>query len=157
MPGPAYQAHGWSIYLYPPFAARFRALIAEVQGLERANPEGFKRHASTKLLGALTGIIRDLVPRNPDAPEFRLGATLGPYTQWRRVKGHGLPVRYRLFYRFMSKAKVLVFAWLNDDDTLRKADAKTDVYAVFQKMLARGEVPDDFEALLTQAQESAAP
>jgi len=30
---------------------------------------------------------------------------------------------------------------------LRKAGAKTDVYAVFQRMLTRGEVPSDIKEL----------
>jgi len=42
--------------------------------------------------------------------------------------------------------KVIVYAWLNDEATLRKAGAKT-VYAVFQRMLARSEVPSDIDAL----------
>jgi len=42
---------------------------------------------------------------------------------------------------------VIVYAWLNDEATLRKAGAKTHVYAAFQRMLARGEVPSDIDAL----------
>ena len=50
-------------------------------------------------------------------------------------------------------ALILIFyflrsnAWLNDEATLRKAGAKTDVYAVFQRMLRRGEVPSGIEEL----------
>ena len=47
--------------------------------------------------------------------------------------------------------KVIVFVWLNDEDTLRKRDAKTDVYAVFRKMLENSKVPNDFNELLTKA------
>lgn len=42
---------------------------------------------------------------------------------------------------------MIVYVWLNDEVTLRKVGAKTDVYAVFQRMLARGEVPSDIDAL----------
>jgi toxin YhaV len=42
---------------------------------------------------------------------------------------------------------IIVYAWLNDEATLRKAGAKTDVDAVFQRMLRRGEVPSDIEEL----------
>jgi hypothetical protein len=69
------------------------------------------------------------------------------YAHWRRVK-RGLPSRYRLFHRFSSKpVRVVVYVWLNDEATLRKAGAKTDVYTVFQRMLARGEVPSGIDAL----------
>jgi hypothetical protein len=47
--------------------------------------------------------------------------------------------------------RLIVFAWLNDEDTLRKAGSKTDVYAAFQRMLARGEVPGEIEALLKES------
>lgn len=54
----------------------------------------------------------------------------------------GVPDRYRLFFRFASKPiKLIVYVWFNDDDTLRKAGSKTDVYEVFKSMLSRGQVP----------------
>jgi toxin YhaV len=66
---------------------------------------------------------------------------------WRRVE-RGLPPRYRLFFRFSSQpVRIILYAWLNDEATLRKAGAKTDLYAVFQRMLRRGEVPSDIEEL----------
>ena len=93
-----------------------------------------------------------MVPANPDAPEYRLGKTLGAdNTNWRRVK-KGMPERYRLFYRFASSPiKVIVYVWFNDEDTLRKAGSKTDVYETFRRMLARGLVPRDMDTLLKQA------
>lgn len=81
-----------------------------------------------------------------------MGHSLGPdCAHWRRVK-RGLPQRYRLFFRFSSQsARIIVYAWLNDEATLRKAGAKTDVYAVFQRMLRRGEVPSDIKELKKRA------
>jgi toxin YhaV len=95
------------------------------------------------------------VPANPDAPEFRLGKTLGSdNTNWRRVKA-GMPDRYRLFFRFASTPmKMVVYVWFNDEDTLRKAGSRTDVYEAFKRMLARGTVPSDIRALLTGATEA---
>jgi toxin YhaV len=59
-----------------------------------------------------------------------------------------------LFYRFSSKpVRIIVHAWLNDEATLRKEGAKTDVYAVFQRMLARGEVPSDIAELMKRGSE----
>lgn len=143
--------NGWAIWYHPLFRDRFAALVAEVEDLAQQNPQGYRQHTATKLLPALTHIIETLVSAHPGAPQFRLGATLGVYTNWRRVKGNGLPSRYRLFFRFMIKAKVIVFVWLNDEDTQRKAGAKTDVYAVFRKMLQGGQVPDNFDVLFNVA------
>lgn len=47
---------------------------------------------------------------------------------------------------------MIVYAWVNDRDTLRKAGAKSDPYAVFARMLAAGNPPDDWPALLATAQ-----
>ena len=44
-----------------------------------------------------------------------------------------------------------MYAWVNDRDTLRKAGAATDPYAVFGTMLAYGNPPDDCPALLAAA------
>ena len=46
---------------------------------------------------------------------------------------------------------MIVYAWVNDRDTLRKAGAGTDPYAVFGRMLASGNPPDDWPALLAAA------
>jgi toxin YhaV len=67
------------------------------------------------------------------------------YRHWRRAK---IGRRFRLFFRYDSKAKVIVFAWVNDAHTLRSAGSSSDPYAVFQKMLDRGNPPDDWAALL---------
>ena len=63
-----------------------------------------------------------------------------------------MPDRYRLFFRFASNpVKVFVYVWFNDEDTLRKAGSKTDVYETFKRMLARGVVPGDVSALVREA------
>jgi len=51
-----------------------------------------------------------------------------------------------------SRARVIVYAWVNDRDTLRKARASSDPYTVFAGMLAGGNPPDDWPALLAAAQ-----
>ena len=89
------------------------------------------------------------VPTNPADPVFRLGRTLGrSHGNWRRVK-KGLPQRYRLFFIFASNPlAVVIYAWLNDEDTLRKEGSRTDVYQVFKRMLERGDVPSTINELI---------
>lgn len=152
---PDFVCSDWSIWFHPLFRGRFTDLVTEVQALEHQDPDNYRRHRSAKLLAALVDIIEQRVPSNPDAAEFRLGGTLGRFANWRRVKGNGLPERYRLFFRFLSSKKVIIFVWLNDEGTLRKAGAKTDVYAVFRKMLEGGRVPDNVDALLAKARAQA--
>lgn len=43
---------------------------------------------------------------------------------------------------------VVIYAWLNDEDTLRKEGSRTDVYEVFKRMLERGEVPSTVDELI---------
>ena len=142
-------ANGWRLFYYRVFKAALDELEALVSKLATDDPEGYKSHPKTKLLALVYRATTQLVPANPDAPEFRLGKTLGSdNTNWRRVK-KGMPDRYRLFFRFATKpVKLVVYAWFNDEDTLRKAGSKTDVYETFRRMLARGAVPNDMGALL---------
>ena len=63
-----------------------------------------------------------------------------------------MPDRYRLFFRFAaSRVKIVVYVWFHDEDTLRKAGSKADVYEAFKRLLARGVVPDGIDALLREA------
>ena len=146
------EINGWKLYYFRTFAAALGELEAEVTALAADAPRGYKTHPRTRLLASLYKVITERVPANPDHPEFRLGKTLGrEYGNWRRAK-KGMPERYRLFFRFASKpVKLVVYVWFNDEDTLRKAGSKTDVYETFRKMLARGEVPDGIDPLLRES------
>lgn len=105
---------------------------------------------NTKLAAHLWSLMLDEIPANPADPRYRLGDVLGSaHRHWHRGKtGHG---RYRLFYRFDSTSKVIVFAWVNDDKSLRTYGSSTDAYAVFRSMLERGNPPDDWNRLAKAA------
>lgn len=143
------EKNGWDLYNYRIFEAQLKELTQKVTKLKEKDPEGYKRHKLTKLLASVYKAILDDVPSNPADNKFRLGNTLGKeYRHWKRVK-KGLPNRYRLFFRYEDKQRVIVYVWMNGEDTLRKAGAKTDVYAVFEKMLNKGNVPTSIDALLS--------
>ena len=149
------QANGWQLFYFKVFKAALDELEATVTQLAQRDPATYQTHPKTKLLASIYQAIRSQVPANPDAPEFRLGKTLraaaAANTHWRRVK-KGMPDRYRLFFRFASNpVKLIVYVWFNDEDTLRKAGAKTDVYETFKRMLARGVVPQSIDELLSQS------
>ena len=144
--------NGWHLYYYRTFKAVLDELEAIVSKLAARDPAGYKQHPRTKLLACIYRAVTEVVPANPDAAAFRLGRTLGTaHTHWRRVK-QGMPERYRLFFRFASQPlKVIVYVWFNDEDTLRKAGSKSDVYEAFRRLLARGAVPENIEALMREA------
>ena len=85
---------------------------------------------------------------------FRQGDTFGEDRKhWFRAKFGG--GRFRLFFRFGSEAKIIVFAWVNDEQTLRTYGSKTDADRVFKTMLDGGNPPDNWEALLAEAKNPA--
>lgn len=145
-------ANGWNLYYFKAFKVALDELEQAVTKLASSDPTGYKHHPKTRLLASVYKAITRTVPSNPDAPEFRLGKTLGSAsTHWRRVK-KGMPDRYRLFFRFASNpVKVIVYVWFNDEDTVRKAGAKTDVYEAFRRMLMRGVVPASIQDLLDES------
>jgi toxin YhaV len=56
--------------------------------------------------------------------------------------------RFRLFFRYQSKEKIIVLAWVNDGTTLRTRGSATDAYAVFRSMLEDGNPPNNWKELL---------
>ena len=111
----------------------------------------FAEHPKAKLLATIHRHVTEIIPRVPNAAEFRQGDTLGPDNRhWFRAKLHQ---RYRLFFRFSTKDRVIVYVWVNDEFTVRKAGSKTDAYAVFKSMLNAGDPPRTLEALLRRATE----
>jgi len=143
------QHNGWNLFQFQPFAMRLRELTQDVSRLALADPTGYKQHPKTKLLASVYRSMTVTVPTNPADPVFRLGHTLGrSHGNWRRVT-KGLPQRYRLFFMFASNPlPVVIYAWLNDEDTLRKEGSRTDVYEVFKRMLERGDVPSTINELI---------
>jgi toxin YhaV len=144
-------ANGWKIYFYSKFDKQLQGLEDDVNVLALKDPVRCPDRPASKLLAAIRRLIFETIPRDPGAPEFRQGNTLGPDNRhWFRAKFNQ---RYRLFYRFSSKEKVIVYAWVNDEQTLRKAGSKTDPYAVFRAMLEAGDPPGTMKDLLSRSRE----
>jgi toxin YhaV len=139
------EAHGWRLFVHPLFRAQLERLTKRVGKLAAADPDGYVSHPATKRLATINHYVRHVIPRDPNTPEFRQGDTLGPDNRhWFLAKFHG---RYRLFYRFSTEHKIIVYAWVNDEGSLRKAGSKTDPYVVFKAMLENGEPPNSFAEL----------
>jgi toxin YhaV len=94
-----------------------------------------------KLFRALSQLITRIVPSDPSRDEYRQGNTLSTaYRHWPWAK---VGRRFRLFFRNDSKAHIIICAWIKDAQTLRSSGGKSDPYAVFEKILGRGNAPDD--------------
>ncbi len=143
------ERNGWRLFRHAAFRRTLDALAAEVERLAREQPRDWQAHPKAKLLRRITDLVEVEIPRDPNAPEYALGNTLGPtHRHWRRAKFMG---RFRLFFRFDSASRMIIYAWVNDENTLRKAGARTDPYAVFRRRLEEGDPPDDWGALLAEA------
>jgi toxin YhaV len=138
--------NGWRIYAYPDFRERWEAIAAAAVSLRKARPDIYGSSQIAKLFSAVYRLAFREIPAEPGAPRFRQGGTLGKQHQfWRRAKFLG---RFRLFFRYNSDARIIVYVWLNDESTLRKEGARTDPYHVFREMLERGRPPSDWDSLV---------
>jgi len=140
------ERHGWLLLFHDCIVAQLQKLHAAVERAQKNDPAGYESNANVKLFKALTQLILEVVPSDPARDEYRQGNTLGPgHRHWRRAK---IGRRFRLFFRYDSKSKTIVFAWVNNEKSLRSSGSKSDPYAVFEKMLKQGNPPDDWKSLV---------
>lgn len=140
--------HGWAVFAHPLFLAQLEALAQQVEALKQKDPIGYVKKNATKRLAAITKLAFDTIPQDPTRAEYRQGNTLGDdHKHWFRAKFFQ---QYRLFFRYHAQARVIVFAWVNDEDTKRAYESSDDAYRVFRKMLDSGCPPDDWGQLLTE-------
>ena len=141
--------NGWTIFAHPLFLRQVDELVQEVAHLKRKDPKGYKQKNATRGLAAIAKLAFGDIPADPTHANFRQGNALGKaYTHWFRAKFFQ---QYRLFFRYHAASKVLVYAWVNDDDSKRAYESADDAYRVFRKMLGTGHPPDDWDALLAEA------
>ena len=141
--------HGWSLFAHPIFLDQLDALTSQVEALKRKDPVGYVKKNATKRLAAIAKLAFDVIPQDPTRPEYRQGNTLGEeHKHWFRAKFFQ---QHRLFFRFHAQAKVIVFAWVNDEDTKRAYESADDAYRVFRRMLDTGHPPSEWAQLLAEA------
>jgi toxin YhaV len=142
--------HGWAVFAHPLFLAQLEALAQQVEALKQKDLIGYVKKNASKRLAAITKLAFDVIPQDPARPEYRQGGTLGDDRKhWFRAKFFQ---QYRMFFRYHASSKVIVFAWVNDEDTKRAYESSDDAYRVFRKMLEIGHPPDDWDCLMSEAQ-----
>lgn len=141
--------NGWTIFLHPLILDELDTLITKVETLKEKDPQNYHKKNASKRLAAISKLIFSVIPQDPTIPEYRQGDTLGDdHKHWFRAKFFQ---QYRLFFRFDSASKIIVFAWVNDEKNKRAYGSKSDAYRVFEKMLNNGHPPDDWKQLLKEA------
>ena len=141
--------NGWTIYAHPLFLQELEAQAQKVEVLRKKDPKGSKQKNATKRLAAIHKLAFTDIPEDPAKAEYRQGGTLGEEdTHWFRAKFFQ---QYRLFFRFHAASKLLVLAWVNDEETKRTYKSNPDAYETFRKMLDKGRPPDSWGSLLKEA------
>lgn len=142
--------NGWTIFAHPLFLNQLEQLVSQVEHLKKKDPTGYINKNPSKRLAAIIKLAFEVIPQDPLRVEYRQGATLGSDRKhWFRAKFFQ---QYRLFFRYHAQAKMIVYAWVNDEDTKRAYESSEDAYLVFRTMVERGRPPDDWEQLLKESQ-----
>jgi toxin YhaV len=145
--------NGWAVFAHPLFIGQLDSLIRQVATLKLKDPRGYKKKNATKRLAAVAKLAFEVIPQDPSRLEYRQGSTLGDeHRHWFRAKFFK---QYRLFFRHHTPSKIIVLVWVNDENSRRAYESSDDAYRVFRSMLATGHPPDDWGALLAQAQSEA--
>jgi toxin YhaV len=147
LPSTTLVINGWTIFAHPLFLDTLEALTSQVAKLQQKDPSGYINKNTSKRLAAINKLAFEIIPQNPSRPEYRPGATLGDdHKHWFRAKFFQ---QYRLFFRYHQESKIIVYAWVNDENTKRAYGS--DACRVFQRMLKSGNPPDDWLNLLAEA------
>jgi toxin YhaV len=141
--------NGWTLLFHDTIVGQLKNLAEACRRARKADPKNFRLNANVKVFAALAKLILEAIPADPSRPEYRQGNTLGvEYRHWFRAKFFG---RFRLFFRYDSRAHIIVYAWVNDERSLRQHGGRSDPYEMFRRMLASGHPPNEWEALVRNA------
>lgn len=143
------EVEGWGLLFHDAILGQLARLTAATQRAMAADPKGWPRNDNVRVLAAIAKLTLQDISRQPGDPKYRQDETLGEeYRHWFRAKFHQ---RFRLFFRYDSRARLIVYAWVNDEHTLRKAGVTSDPYRRFRAMLQSGNPPDAWSQLVKTA------
>jgi toxin YhaV len=139
-------SNGWTLHWHKLFKAGVESLKTAVLRAKKSDPQNYKSHEKYKLLKSVRDLIIDEIPKDPRHCQYHLWNDL---PAWKRAK---LRSRYRLFFRFFSNNMSIIYAWINDEKTIRKDGDKNDPYSVFRKMVNNGSIASDQQSLESSAE-----
>ncbi|WP_045213284.1 type II toxin-antitoxin system YhaV family toxin [Desulfonatronovibrio magnus] len=143
------QTQGWTLLFHDCLVQQLKRLSTACHRARSSDPEDWPANANVKLFHALSRLMLRIIPVDPGHPGYRQGNTWGEdHRYWCRAR---IGRRFRLFFRYDSASKIIIYAWVNDQKTLRQAKGKKDPYTVFRKMLHQGNPPDDWDQLLDES------
>src|ERR1700690_155368 len=100
--------NGWTLLFHDAVLGQLERLADACERARKADPRNFQANANVKLFAALARLMLEPVPADPARAEYRQGNMLGPnYRHWFRARLLG---RFRLFFRYDSAARLIVYA-----------------------------------------------
>ena len=66
-------AKGWSLFAHPLFQSQLEKLAKKAEKVALLDPQRYDAHPAVKLLATINRYVRELIPRDPNSPEFRQG------------------------------------------------------------------------------------
>jgi len=149
--GRAIVVNGWTLFAHPVFLSQLTELVRRVEELKQKDTIAYTKKNATKRLAAIAKLIFEVIPQDPTRVEYRQGSTLGDaHRHWLRAKFFSNID----FFRYHAASKIIVFAWVNDENSKRAYESNDDAYRVFRKMLESGHPPDDWQQLLDEARKN---
>lgn len=144
--------NGWLLLAHPHLEDQFSTWQNQAIHVIQADTEGYRSNFKVKRLATLERLMFERIPSDPTSPQWLLGNSLGAENRaWRRAK---FLERYRLFFRFDSAAKVIIYAWVNDESSLRSRGSRDDPSEIFSRKLSSGNPPSSWEELLESIENS---
>ncbi|MBU0571182.1 MAG: type II toxin-antitoxin system YhaV family toxin [Candidatus Omnitrophica bacterium] len=109
---------------------RLKQRVIELR--KKLNDKEYAQHEIVKFAARIRKADQEIIPENPDRPEYRLHGDLKRYRRYKQ----GLQ-RYRMFFCFSNQPKIIVYLYLNDEKHLRKSGDKNDAYKEFKKLVVK--------------------
>ncbi|MBU4477934.1 MAG: type II toxin-antitoxin system YhaV family toxin [Candidatus Omnitrophica bacterium] len=119
--------------------AKLKEQVKELRN--KLSNEAFRQHEIVKLAYRIREADQEIIPQDPNRPEYRLTGNLKKYRRYKQ----GLQ-RYRLFFCFANQPKIILYLYLNDERHLRKAGDRNDPYEEFSRLVDKecfSHKPDD--------------
>ncbi len=117
------QRHGWTLLFHDRVIEQLRGLQARAECAKQDDRQGCEGYANLGLFHTLSRLILEVVPSNPSRDAYvpdNMQGQIGGH--WRRVE---IGRSFQLFFRYDSKARVIVFAWIHEEQALWSAVSKS--------------------------------
>src|SRR3546814_18606651 len=98
--------NGWTLYAHPLFLDQLEDLLQAVEKARLKDPAGYTRKNATKRLAAVAKLAFEVIPQDPERPDYRQGDTLREDRKhWMRAT---LFHQYSLFLSFRKSELIHV-------------------------------------------------